>query len=156
MSGGLAYLNEPRKEICLAQRNDFGDAWDYSWGMDVARQPWHLKAWLKELGKKQSDLERDLGMNKAKASLLARNIQPYDQDDISAVAEYLGVKPYELLMHPQEALALRQFRASAAQIADFTPEPEGPPPGTPQDEFSSIRISRRKESQPGRRTGTSG
>lgn len=124
--------------------------------MNAARKPWYLKDWLKERGKRQADLERDLGMNKAKASLLANNKQPYDQDDISAIAEYLDVKAYELLMHPRDALALRLFRATAAQIASDEPDPDAPLPGAAQDEFSSIRISRRKESQPGRRTGTSG
>jgi transcriptional regulator with XRE-family HTH domain len=147
MHGGLAYLNDRTQAQSLAWRNEPRERYCYVWGMAPPRHAWHLKAWLKAAEKKQADLERDLGMNKAKASLLARGLQPYDQDDISAIAEYLGIEPFELLMHPSEALAIRRFRASAEQIVN----PEEAPL---QDEFTELRVAKLRKGDPARRTGT--
>lgn len=117
MNAGLAYLNEPINTFRLAVRNDAGSDQAYWWGMKAARHPWYLKEWLEQLGASQADLVRELEMNKAKASLLVNGKQPYHQDDISAISTFLNIQPYELLMHPADALAIRQMRESAAQIA---------------------------------------
>ena len=82
---------------------------------------WFLKEWLKTLGKKQADLVRDLDWNKAKASLTASGKQPYTREEVNEVSAYLHLHPYELLMHPSDAMALRKLRESAIAIAAETP-----------------------------------
>lgn len=151
MHAGLAYLNPALQVQSLAVRNAFADPPCYFEGMETTRHAWHLKAWLKALGKTQADLEKDAGMNKAKVSLLCNNKQQYDQDDISLIAEYLEIAPYELLMHPSEAMAIRDFRASAARVAGNAPDDDPTPP----DDFGSIKFAP-PPPKPKRRTGTHG
>ena len=78
---------------------------------------WYLKEWLAALGKKQADVVRDLDWNKARVSLMMRGKQPYDRDSLNELAEYLEIRPYELLMHPADALALHAFRENAIKLA---------------------------------------
>lgn len=84
--------------------------------MAEPRHDWYLAQWLKHLHKKQADIVRDLDWNKAKISLTASGKQPYTRDDVNEIAAYLNLHPYELLMHPEDAMAMRQLRASAEEI----------------------------------------
>lgn len=77
---------------------------------------WYAAAWLKQLGKKQADLVKHLDWNKARASLTVRGLQPYDREDINELATYLNLEPFELLLPPERAMALRQYRASAENV----------------------------------------
>ena len=85
--------------------------------MATPRHDWYLKEWLRTLGKRQADLARDLDMNKAKVSLTASGKQPYDRDDVNLIADYLNLRPYELLMHPDEAMTLRRLRTDMIRLA---------------------------------------
>lgn len=78
---------------------------------------WYLKEWLATLGKKQADIVRDLDWNKARVSLMIRGDQQYTRDAINELATYLNLKPHELLMHPQDAMALRRLQSTAIEIA---------------------------------------
>jgi len=93
---------------------------------------WFLVAWAESLGRKQADFVRDLGWNKSKASLVWRGEQPYTRDMVNEVSDYLHLQPYELLMHPADASAIKQMRASAFTItqraADVSREYAAPPP----------------------------
>lgn len=77
---------------------------------------WFLKEWLGVLGKKQADIVKDLDWNKAKVSLMVNLKQAYTREEVNELAAYLSISPHELLMHPEDAMALRQLRASARQI----------------------------------------
>lgn len=88
---------------------------------------WYLKEWLQALGKRQSDIVRDLDWNKARVSLMIRGEQQYTRDALNELASYLNLRPYELLMHPDDANAMKRFRADAirlAQIAETQDEAE--------------------------------
>jgi hypothetical protein len=87
--------------------------------MATPRHDWFLKEWLRYYGKKQADMVRDLDWNKAKVSLTASGKQPYDRDDVNEASAYLNIFPYELLMHPADAMALRRLRQDVAKIADI-------------------------------------
>lgn len=50
-------------------------------------------------------------------SLMLSGKQPYTRDAINELSDYLHIKPYELLMHPQDAMALRSFYRDAVRIA---------------------------------------
>lgn len=79
---------------------------------------WYLKEWLRTLQKKQADITRDLDWNKARVSLMLRGEQQYTRDAINELATYLQIAPYELLMHPEDAMALRRLRADALRVAE--------------------------------------
>lgn len=119
MSLRLDWLNESRKQNRLAGRNDYSEALAYLWSMK-SRHDWYLTEWLVTLRKKQADIVRDLDWNKARVSLMARGVQPYDRDSINELADYLHIRPHELLMHPQDAMALRALRADAVRIAHIS------------------------------------
>jgi len=96
---------------------------------------WYLKEWLETLGKRQADIARDLGWNKARISLMLRGKQPYDRDSLNELAIYLNLQPHELLMHPEDAMALRQMRKVASEIVRV---PYG---GRAGDEADEKRVS---------------
>lgn len=77
---------------------------------------------MEELGKRQADFVKDLGWNPARISLMVRGLQPYTRDDIGEVAAYLRLEPYELLMQPYRALAIRRI-AEAARLLDASQAP---------------------------------
>lgn len=81
------------------------------------RHDWYLKEWLKTLGKRQADVARDLDWNKARVSLMLRGEQQYTRDAVNELSSYLSLHPYELLMHPDEAMRLRRLREDAIRIA---------------------------------------
>ena len=100
----------------LGWRNDCFDWLLYPSVMAEPGHDWYADEWLKTLGKKQADIVRDLGWNKARASLMIRGKQPYDRDSLNELAAYLHLQPHELLMHPADAMALRQMRKAASEI----------------------------------------
>lgn len=105
--------------------------------MSTPLHDWYLKEWLRTLGKKQADIVRDLDWNKARVSLMIRGDQQYTRDAVNELAAYLHLMPYELLMHPDEAMALRQVRKEALKVVEA---------GKPLDEITKALV----------RTGTEG
>lgn len=123
MLSGLDYLNSTRKDFSLASLNDAHRAVRYGFGMAKPAHDWYAPEWMRYYGKAQADLEKDLDWNKSKASLMMRRKQRYHRDDVNELADYLNLRPFELLMPPEEAMAFRAFRASAGTIAAVeTPE----------------------------------
>lgn len=78
---------------------------------------WYLREWGAVLNKTQADAVRELGWPKATASDLWTGKQRYTQDYIEEVAAWFQLRPFELLLHPADAMAIRQFRESAARVA---------------------------------------
>lgn len=78
---------------------------------------WYLAQWLVSLQMKQADLERTTGWDKRKASHLVNGKQPYKRDTVNEAARALHIEPFELLMHPDDAFALRRMRDGAIRIA---------------------------------------
>lgn len=115
MPVGLDHLNERCNRKSLDWRNDVKSAWCYLSDMKT-RADWYLKEWLTTLGKRQSDIARDLDWNKARVSLMLHGKQPYDRDAINEIAAYLNLREYELLMPPEQAMALRRLQSSAEEI----------------------------------------
>lgn len=85
--------------------------------MASPRHDWFLKDWLRTTNKKQADLVNDLDWNKAKASLMARGLQPYTRDEVNEVSAYLNIRPWELLMHPDDAFRLRRLKEEMVRLA---------------------------------------
>lgn len=80
------------------------------------RHTWFLQEWASASGLKQADVARAAGWSKATGSDIW-NGQQYTQSIIDVVAPILNARPYELLMHPEEAFAIRRMREDAARIA---------------------------------------
>jgi hypothetical protein len=79
---------------------------------------WYLAEWAEHFGKRQADAQRELGWPKSNASDLFNGKQRYTQNLVDDVARWLNIAPYEVLMHPKEALAIRSLRDSARLIVD--------------------------------------
>lgn len=92
---------------------------------------WFLKEWAESLGLNQADFGRALELHKNSANRLWHSEQPYRRDQLNAAAAWLHIRPYELLMHPEEAHAIRRMRELAARmVADNTKpsdRPDTPP-----------------------------
>ena len=87
-------------------------------GVPEESSDWYLRAWLAHFGKKQAALVNELGWDKARANFLWHSKQAYRRDDVNIVATWLGIAPFELLMSPKDALALRRLRETAKLIAE--------------------------------------
>lgn len=77
---------------------------------------WYLVEWAARLQVRQKDAVEKLGWSKAQASDLFTGKQRYTADLVDEVAQWLQLAPYELLMPPEDALAIRAMRNSAARI----------------------------------------
>lgn len=78
---------------------------------------WHLQEWAALLGKRQADLVNDLGFAKNQAHRIWHGKQPYRRDIVNLVSAWLDLRPYELLMRPEEAMRLRRLEETAVAIA---------------------------------------
>lgn len=121
IASGLDHLNLGTQLKSLARQNDLSGLGGYHRRMGP-RHDWYLKEWLRQVGKKQADVVRDLDWNKARVSLMMRGIQPYERDSVNEIADYLNIRPFELLMHPDDAMAIRRLRAEMLRLAHETRE----------------------------------
>lgn len=81
---------------------------------------WYLREWMAHFGKKQAGLVNELGWDKARASFIWNSKQSYRREVVNEISTWLGVRPFELLMPPADALALRRLRQAAVEIAEAT------------------------------------
>lgn len=100
---------------------------------------WYLQEWMAQSGppKIQADMIRELSWSRAKASDVY-NWQQYTQELIDVLAPWLNVEPYELLLHPSRAMAIRSMRKDAIRIAATETAISQTPP-EPADEAPAPR-----------------
>lgn len=91
------------------------------------RHDWYLKAWIKACHTTQGAVGEAAGFSKATMSELVNGKQRYNRDIVNEIADVLHVRPYELLLHPEEAMAIRRFRESAVRLAADSPPEDAPP-----------------------------
>lgn len=79
---------------------------------------WHLRAWFDALGITYPHpwLQRECGYSDGKASNVLTGKKRYDRDLVNEISAALKIAPFELLMHPAEAMALRAQRQSALTL----------------------------------------
>lgn len=70
---------------------------------------WYLSDWLKSLQVSQADLVRLTDYPKAKVSDLVTGKQRYNRDILNDIGKALNLHPYELLMHPDDAMHRRRL-----------------------------------------------
>jgi transcriptional regulator with XRE-family HTH domain len=98
-------------------------------GVPQTDSNWFLREWMDALGKTQADMMRMAGWSKATASQLYNGKQDYSPKVVNQAAEALHCRPWELLMHYEDAMAIRRMRTAALQIVkDSTPADTAPPP----------------------------
>lgn len=93
---------------------------------------WYLKEWLATLRKTQAFLVRETDYPKAKVSDLVTGKQRYNRDIIEDVAKALNIQPFELLMHPDDAMKYRRMRIAAEEMV--TP----PHMGEARDTYAAV------------------
>jgi transcriptional regulator with XRE-family HTH domain len=90
---------------------------------------WYLREWMDMLDVNQAEMCRRVGWSKATASQLYNNKQDYSPGLVNEAAKALHVEPYELLMRPERAMALRRLREDALKVVEngraLDNEPEG-------------------------------
>jgi transcriptional regulator with XRE-family HTH domain len=80
---------------------------------------WYLNEWLETLQVSQAELGRRTDYPKAKVSDLANGKQRYNRDILNDIAHALNVQPFELLMHPADAMAQRRIRKLAEEMVQI-------------------------------------
>lgn len=78
---------------------------------------WYLVEWAERLGVRQRDAIEKLGWSKAQASDIFNGKQRYTADLVDEVAAWLQLAPYELMMPPADALAIRAIRESVERAS---------------------------------------
>ena len=99
---------------------------------------WYLKEWLEATVTSQAELGRRTDYPKAKVSDLVTGKQRYNRDILNDIANALNLYPYELLMHPDDAMAQRRM---ATAIEQFVRIPHG---GTAGDHPEEQEVRRKK------------
>lgn len=94
---------------------------------------WYLRDWLVHFGKRQASLVNELGWLKGRANKFWHGEHDYRRELVNEISAWLGIEPYELLMPPERALALRRLRETAHAIAaeDARPFDHDAPGATP-------------------------
>lgn len=83
---------------------------------------WHLTEWMAATGSSQADLCRATGFPKAKLSELVNGKSRYNRDVVNALADALNIRPFELLLPPSDANAIRKMRESVLTLAAAIPD----------------------------------
>ena len=87
---------------------------------------WFLPEWMATLNVKAARIVDETGWGKATVSDIVNGKTSYYRKIVNELARVLRIQPFELLMHPDDAFAMRRLRDSAIQIAaeprtPFTP-----------------------------------
>lgn len=101
---------------------------------------WYLREWMEACDIKgrgaQSKMMKLTGWSKATMSQLYSGQQDYSPKLVNEAAAALNAEPWELLMPPERAMAMRRLREDAIRIAADNPTPS---PATPVQTGSAQR-----------------
>ena len=89
----------------------------YCGNMAAPHHDWFFRQWLRTLQLKQADVVARTDWPKSKVSKLVNGTVAYNRDIINEAADALNLRPFELLLHPDDAMAIRKLRESAVTIA---------------------------------------
>ncbi|AJP72285.1 helix-turn-helix domain-containing protein [Sphingomonas hengshuiensis] len=85
--------------------------------MTEGQPNWFLREWIADKKMRQKDLLDRTQWQKSKLSKLVNGGSNYTRETLNALAVALGIEPYELLMRPERARAIREFEYSAYKLA---------------------------------------
>jgi hypothetical protein len=87
---------------------------------------WYLREWMAVAGMGQrggqTKMRELTGWSMATMSQLYNDQQDYSPKILEEAAAALSIEPFELLIPPERAMALRRLRETAAQIVQAEPE----------------------------------
>lgn len=84
-------------------------------------QDWFLVEWMEATKVRQRDMMKAFDWPRAKASDIVNGKTRYNRDIVNEIASLMNVRPFELLMHPDDAMAIRRLREAAARIVENEP-----------------------------------
>lgn len=89
-------------------------------GIPKSTAIWYLREWMAVAGMEgrgaQTRMMELTGWSKATMSQLYNGTQDYNPKILEEASTALSAEPYELLMHPERAMAVRKLRSTAAEI----------------------------------------
>lgn len=87
---------------------------------------WYLAEWVLALRIRfpHAWLQKETGWSDGKVSNVLSGKKRYDRDIINILAKALQIEPYELLMHPDLANAIRSMRKEGPRLAAAAEEAE--------------------------------
>lgn len=108
--------------------HDFDCSYNRNMGLPL-HNDWHLRDWIIALDLSQAELDRRTDWGRRKTSDLMTGAQRYNRDTLNEAASALNIAPFEMLLHPSDAMAMRRMRDSALTIAaesvtDYRAAPE--------------------------------
>jgi transcriptional regulator with XRE-family HTH domain len=77
---------------------------------------WYLQQWMKTLRVRQAQLGERCGWGKSKTNDVYHGRTIYTRDIVNEVADALNLHPWELLMHPDDAMAVRRMTAALRRV----------------------------------------
>lgn len=91
---------------------------------------WYLREWMDTVFPvargRQTKMAEATGWSKATTSQLYNGTQDYSPKLVNEAAHALHCEPFELLIPPERAMAIRGYRDSAVQLVNHEPAPEEP------------------------------
>lgn len=78
---------------------------------------WFLVQWMRTLRINQAELIKRLDWPKSKMSMLFNGKRNYNREMLNAVSSALHIEPFELLLDPERAMAIRRMHDDAVRIA---------------------------------------
>lgn len=96
----------------------------------LPEQPdWYLADWMRATKTTQAALAKACDWTPSTMHGIYHGRTSYYRDILNLIASKLNIEPFELLMPPERAMALRQFQAAALTIAhDADARAEETPP----------------------------
>jgi len=89
--------------------------------VSVIGPDWFLVEWMRSTKTSQAALSRLTGWSKATCNDIVHRRTSYYRQILNEAASALHVQPFELLMPPEDAMALRRMRDDALRIASDRP-----------------------------------
>lgn len=78
---------------------------------------WFLKEWMRSKRMTNKILQENAGWTYRITSQLVNRKTRWNRDHLILAAKILQIRPYELMMHPDDANAIKRFRAEALTVA---------------------------------------
>ena len=97
-------------------------------GIPKGQVNWYLREWMALSGLEgrgaQTRMMKLTGWSKATMSQLYNGTQDFSPKILTEAAAALNIAEYELLMHPDRAMAVRRLQSSAEQIVTIAHDAE--------------------------------
>lgn len=138
MTRTFAHHERHVNSFVRTSRNDFRRESSHKWSMARRGKPdginWYLREWMDMTFPnprgRQAKMSELTGWSKATTSQLYNNTQDYSPKLVNEAADALKAEPWELLMPPERAMAIRRIRSTAEEIVTLAHDAEERKTGT--------------------------